>query len=239
MVTLKIVRMNLKQAALLAAVGTGLSTLASSWRAAVSIPSITYFQPGWMWWIAPLIAASAVLDMLLPFFYFALFRSESQLSFPKWSRTLSLLVASTGAAVLFVAALDFVHRRRSPTPVQYLNLSAELCCALLLFQVQRSAFVPDPTLIAGPRTFSFVTKAAGFWGGLCIAGYGLQVVAAPFVYAIVRHIAYQNVRRLPPFADILAQKLEMFVDVLSLWVLPWIVYTTQKPAEMLAPLWRL
>ena len=166
----------------------------------MSIRSITSIQPNWKWWATPLIVAVGLLDAMLPLFYFALYRFKGTLKFPKWSRTTALLVACALGAVFCVEALQFAQLRIFPTTSQYFSLFAELCCAVLLFQVGRAEFGANPTALPRSGPFFAITKAAGLWGGLWIAIGCFQVVATPFVYAAVRHIASGNGRPSPRFA---------------------------------------
>ena len=223
--------MNFKRAALISTIGTALGALGSFWTAGISIRSITSIQPSWKWWVTPLIVAVGLLDAMLPLFYFALYRFKGTLKFPKWTRTTALLVACALGAVFCAEALNFAQLRIFPTTSQYFSLFAELCCAVLLFQVHRAEVAQNPTALPRSGPFFAITKAAGLWGGLWIAIGCFQVVATPFVYAAVRHIASGNGRPSPQFAHMLVRNIEKFVNVLCLWVTPWLVYTIQRREE--------
>jgi hypothetical protein len=231
MVIRKMVRMNFKRAALISTIGTALGTIGSFWTARVSIRSITSIQPSWKWWVTLLIAAVVLLDAMLPLFYFALYRFKGTLKFPKWSRTAALLAACALGVVFCAEALNFAQLRILPATSQYLSLFAELCCAVLLFQVHWAKVAENPTPLPRSGPFFGVTKAAGLWGGLWIAIGCFQVVAMPFVYAVVRHIATGSGRPSPQFAHMLVQNIEKFVNVLCLWITPWLVYTIHRQAK--------
>jgi hypothetical protein len=193
------VRMNFKRAALISTIGTVLGAIGSFWTARMSIRSITSIQSSWKWWVIPLIVAASLLDAMLPLFYFALHRFKGTLKFPKWSRTTALLVACALGAVFFAEALDFAQLRIFPTTSQYFSLFVELCCAVLLFQIRRAEVAENPTPLPRSGPFFAITKAAGLWGGLWIAIGCFQVVATPFVYAVVRP---NCVRERPPVTPV-------------------------------------
>lgn len=222
--------MNFKRAALISTVGTALGTIDSFWTAHMSIRSITSIQPSWKWWVTPLIVAVSLLDAMLPLFYFGLYRLNGTLKFPKWSRTTALLVACALCAVLCAEALEFAQLRTFPSTSQYLSIFAELCCAVLLFEIARAKVAENLTPPSRQGPFFAITKAAAFWGGLWIAFGCFQVVATPFVYEVVRHIGPGNGRPSPEFAHMLVQNIQHLVSALCLWITPCLVYTIRGRA---------
>ncbi len=223
----KMVRMNVKTGALISAAGTVISTIGSFWIASVSIRSITSVHPSWKWWITPLFAL-ALLDGILPLFYWSLYRFEGRFKFPKSSRTTALLVACAMGVVLCLEALDLAKSRTFPTAPACLSLVGELCCALLLFCISQYRIEEDQAPQPKSGVFFIVTKVAALWGALWIAIGCLQVVATPFVFAVDRHVASGYGRPTPQFAHILVPSMERLVSVLCLWITPWLVYTISR-----------
>lgn len=223
--------MDLKRAALVSTIGTTLGFIGSFWTARMSIRSITSIQPTWKWWFIPLIVTVGLLDATLPLFYFALYRFNGTLKFPKWSRTTAIFVACALVVVSCAEALNLMRLRIFPAMPHYLSFLAELCCAVLLLQVYRTEIAENPTPLPRETGFFAITRAAGTWGGLWMAIGCFQLVATPFVFAVVRHVASRNGRPSPHFTYLLIQNVEKLANILCLWMTPWLIYTIHRRAS--------
>ncbi len=227
----KMVWMNFKRVALIAGIGTALSAIGSLLTYRASIRGITATQPSWRWWVTPLMAAVAVLEFMLPLFYFALYGSKATLTFPKWSRTSALLVASALSVVFCAKAVSFAQSRSFPSTSQGLSFFAALCCAVLLLQVSLAKVAENPAPLPKSGSFFALTKAAGLYGGLMIAIFGFRIVATPLAYSVFRDIATRNGHPSPSFAHMLILNIEQFIEVVCLYVTPCLIYMIYRRAE--------
>jgi hypothetical protein len=100
--------MNIRKAALITFVATVLGLLMPLWNAAQTVVGIAATHPLWKWWIIPAMMLVVLFSAIMPAFYFALYRNEEPLRFPKDLRPLSLAAALMLAIVMVVGFPQWV-----------------------------------------------------------------------------------------------------------------------------------
>ncbi len=167
------------------------------------------------WWIVPVIAFGYLFSTIMPVFYFALYRNEGTLRFPKHLRLLSLTTAlvfglfaawnlsvwigSIGSYWRAISMLDWRSGGASILAVardpRTLNQVASLLdeCSNLAYILLLIAFFRhadnESTGAPVPGLLGFVTKAAVILYGIWVAFNLVRLAAIPFIQSYLRHLA--------------------------------------------------
>jgi hypothetical protein len=191
--------------------------------------------PSGQTWVIPFMVLLSLFSAIMPAFYFALYRNQGTLHFPRRSRLLAL-----GAAVVFVmvVAAEWVMHPRGATSVldppqspwtisnagTLVNELSNLAYTLLLVALFRQAgddSDPDtPVLKALRLTAKVAVIAWGIWLGFILVRMGVT----PFVYHALRERALRAGVTPPRLGNILGEIIRQFLSQACLFTAPFIVY---------------
>jgi len=201
---------------------------------------------------------------VLPVFYFALYRNEGTLRFPKPLRRLSLVTAVVFALLAawslpdwigFIdyfssatvewrrgsaAVLAFVRDPRTVNEVGHLlNGCSNLAYILLLVAFYRQSDSESVAAAADlpPSAFlRWVTKVALIAYGIWVAFNLVRVVIAPFA---IRVAAFKAGVRPPHLGHVMMEVIEMLLSQACLFVAPYVVYNSwlrrDEPPDEIQP----
>ncbi len=223
-----------------------LSLLIPIWRLTQQTPS--YRLP--LLESVSLILFGYLFGAIMPMFYFALYRNEGTLRFPKPLRRLSLVTAVVFASLAawslpdwigFIdyfssatvewrsgsaAVLAFVRDPRTVNEVaKLLNGCSNVAYILLLVAFfQQSDSEPAVTTDVPPSGFlRRVTKVALVLWGIWVAFNLVRVVVTPLA---IRVAAFKTGRRPPQLGHIMMEVIEMLLTQACLFIAPYVVYNS-------------
>lgn len=213
--------MNIRKIALITFIATVFGSLMPLRNAAQTAMEISAAHPFWKWWIYPAMAVVLIpLSAIMPAFYFALYRYERPLEFPRRFRFLSL----AGALIsTIVTAGDLLKQ------VGLVNEISNLAYILLLFAFSRHSNLEsmEPNVTAcGLRLLTFITRIAVIVWTVIVAIAVVRVFLMPYVYFQSRDYALQIGRTPPKLGDWMAKAFRFLISQGCLLVVPFIIYKT-------------
>ena len=254
---------NLRSIALIACVTGVLSLPIPMWNAAQTTIAATS-QTNDFWRLAGtlLLVLVTLFTAIFPIFYFALYRNEAVLYFPKRLRLLALIAAAIFSVIVLTtlpayvksltdylarlvafdwsiggsSVLAIVRDRRTINQLStLLGQISNIATILLLIGIFCHAGEALESDVPVYRLLRVMTKIAFFTWRIVLAVTLLRFAALPFVYIQLRNYALQLGRTPPPFRDILAIR-ESLLQV-CLFAAPYIVYKslrerTPKPTKV-------
>lgn len=199
--------MSIRKIALITFVATVLDLVRPLWNVAQTAMEIGASHPLWKWWITPAMAVVVLpLSAIMPVFYFALYRNEEPLEFPRRFRPLSLAAALT---LTIVTARGLLKR------VGLFNELSNLAYILLLFAFYRHSNLESAqTNVAacGSRLLAFITRVAVMFWGIIVAILVVRLFLMPYVYFQLRDYALQVGRTPPKLSDWMAESIRPLID---------------------------
>lgn len=211
--------MDIRKVALVAFIASVLGMVRPSWDAAhrMTARGVT----GSMWWVIPAILFITLVSAIMPVFYFALYRDEGTMRFPRPLRKLALVAA---VAYLIATALRLQAWDGYWHVSTAVGLLANFAYILLLVSMSRESGEVPSAQVPPSDLLSTVTKLAVIAWGIWVA---FQVVRLPYVaftYPFMKRIAYQVGRSAPSLREMLTDVLLTFFSQASLLAAPYIVW---------------
>ena len=245
---------DLRSTALIACATGVLSLRVPAWNAIRTISAATS-PTNAFWRLAGItvLVLTILFSAIVPLFYFALYRNEAMLYFPKRLRLLALIAAVTffvivlttlpawirslGAYFAVLAAFDWrigaasvlVFVRDPRTIGQLSTLLGEasnIACILMLNAIFRSANEPLQADISVSKLLRVMTKAAVITWRIVLVIILVRLAALPYVLFRLRNDALQLGRTPPTFGDILA--IRESLQWPCLFAAPYIVYKSLR-----------
>jgi hypothetical protein len=190
-------------------------------------------HPESRWWMMPLTLFTALFTVLMPIFYFALFRSEGSIRTTKSLRLVAL--AGSLCVGLFVASgLPAVIEsfKRNPRTIDSVSLvfaeASNLFSILLLVALFRLKDDDSARTVPMSRMFRLATKITVTAWGLALVLRVLGLILVPFTYFQLRNYALQAGRISPPFGNLLREAIVGVISSAGLFAAPYILYRSQK-----------
>jgi hypothetical protein len=208
-------------------------------------------------WLVPLLVLACLVTAIMPVFYFALYRNEGSLRFPKNLRQASLVTAlvsglivgsglwhwfgSLGSYWRAMEALDWksgatsvIAAARDPRTIGQvstgLGVLSSLAYILLLlaFFLQANSELPTDADVPVSALLRRVTKLALVAWGLWVAFNLFRVCVTPYYYFQLRSVALQAGRRPPQLGIFMAKPIRTFLEQACLFMAPYIVYNSWR-----------
>jgi len=194
-----------------------------------------------------------LFSAIIPLFYFALYRNEALLCFPKRLRLLALIAAFTFGVIVLttlpawvrslaayfavLSALDWrigatnvlVFVRDPRTIGQLSTLLGEvsnIACILMLIAIFRCANEPIEADVPVSRLLRVMARVAVVAWRLVLVVILVRLAALPYVLFQLRNYAFQVGRTPPTFGDILAIRASLLWA--CLFAAPYIVYRSLR-----------
>ena len=245
---------DLRSIALIACVAGVLSLPVPMWNALQTIAVAT--QPKNGFWKAAGILAVVLMTLftaIIPVFYFALYRDEAILYFPKRLRLLALIAAFTFAVIVlttlpawvkslaaYFAALSALDWRigatnvlvfvRDPRTIGQLSTLlgevSNIACILMLIAIFRCANEPIEADVPVSGLLRVMARVAVVAWRLVFVVMLVRLAALPYVLFRLRNYALQVGRTPPTFGDILAIRESLLWP--CLFAAPYIVYRSLR-----------
>jgi hypothetical protein len=174
-----------------------------------------------MWWIIPSITLLCLFTAVMPVFYFALYRHEGTMQFPRPLRKLALAAA---AALVLVMAVRFQARGWAWNWIAAIGPLSNIPYLLLLISI--SWEVPEePFARTSPSNLlRIVTQVAVIAWGAWVAFQLVRLPYVAFTYPFMKRIADQVGRSAPSLPEMLTDVLLTFFSQASLLAAPYIVW---------------
>jgi len=242
---------DIRKAALITCTAAVLSLVIPVWHGTRTILATN--PPGK--WNIPLMVFVSFLTAIMPVFYFALYRNEGPLGFPKHLRLLSLAAALTLSVIVAAelpawigslgpywtamraldwtrGAISIVAAAQHPWTISHVSTLlgefSNLACILLLIAFSRQ--ITDESLPEIPvsRLLGLVAKVTVIAWGLWLAFNLIRVVLTPYTYVQARNYALQIGRTPPQLADLMAEPIRMLLQQACLFTAPYVVYKSRR-----------
>jgi hypothetical protein len=192
---------------------------------------------------------------IIPAFYFALFRNEAFLRFPKRLRLLALMAAFTFAVIVlttlpawirtlaaYLAVLAGVDWRIGASSVlaflgdprtiglfsTLIGELSDIAGILVLTVIVRSADEPLEADVPVSRLLRVMTKMAVISWGLWVAFLVVRVIAMPFAFVQTRTYALQIGRTPPLLWEMMAEAIRTLLIQTCLFAAPYVVYKSLR-----------
>jgi len=248
----------IRRIALITCIATASGALLPMWKFAQTVFGAQSMHTPWKWLSIPVLALASLLSAMMPVFYFALYRNEGTLRFPKRYRMLALAAAivvgimtaaelpewigSSGAYWRAMMALDwrsggitvFTFLRAPWTIRQVSTLLGEfsnLAFILLLIAFYRQASADSSAEAQYSRLLSVVARVVFIAWGIWLAFCVVRVVLTPLSYSQIRNYGLELGRRPPTFGHFVAEPLHMLLSQACLYTAPYIVYKSRPGGQ--------
>jgi hypothetical protein len=247
---------DLRGIALIACVAGVLSLPVPIWNAVRAISAATATKND-LWRLAGILISVllTVFSAIMLAFYFALYRNEAILNFPKRLRLLALATALTFAVMVlttlpawirslasYLARLTAFDWRIAPASVfaflrdpktigQFSTLLGELsniAYILVLIAIFRQTSDPLETDVPVSKPLRAVTQVAVISWGLWVAFLIVRVIAMPYVFVQTRTYALQIGRTPPLLWEMAAEAIRTPLIQTCLFAVPYIVYKSLR-----------
>ena len=200
------------------------------------------------WLLIPISGFLFYLTAIMPAFYFALYRNEGALHFPKRLRLLALLAAFTNVMLMvtdfpawirslssYLATFDWVAGAasvlvfvRDPRTVGQLStclmISSNIANILLLIAIFGHASEQTEPGAPVSEPLREMTKAAVILGGFVVVVVLLGLVLTPYNFYTLRNSALQIGRMPPALGGMLLSQARTVLVQACLFAAPYIVY---------------
>lgn len=240
---------DIRRVALIAFVLSVGSTLIALRDFTGKLNSITFTHPQAELWLALVTALGYLIATIFPAFYFALYRNEGTLHFPKRLRLLALAAALV-TGMMLVAGLpawirsiaDFITASslewstgaasvaflRSPGSIYQLaallgelTSLAQMLLLIAFFRWERSASVSDTP---ASKMLRLTTRIAFVSWGLVVAGAFVRLVALPFTVPQLQDVVIKAGRTPPPLSAFMGDAVRFLISQACLFAAPYVVY---------------
>lgn len=242
--------LDIRRAALIAAVAGALVILTPAWTGARMILGIDSLRP----WFIPLFLLEFCVSAFMPLFYFALYRNEGLPEFPKRLPMLSLLAAiifsgftvaelprwfeSFGPDWATIRTLDWkpgaatmLDAVREPATIReltsFLGVLSNFACVGLLVAFFRQDPKESSRGISVSSFLFLMTKIAVIIGGLIVAGCLIRFLFMPYLYIQLRDLATQNGVTPPRLANLILDAVRTLLIQACLFTAPYVVYRSR------------
>lgn len=250
---------DLRNAALVALVAGVMSLPIPMWNATQRMTRLEAYIL-YKTWINLFIVLLYVLAATMPVFYYALFRNQVVLHFPKRIRPLALMamicmlifathglpqIPKIGAYWTTLKMLDwkkaatFLAVARDPNTVGSVSLLlqgfanlASIWLFSVLFRLATNKQMPDPQV---SRQFRLTTKVAVVLSGLWFGFNVLRMIASPFVFLQIRNWALHAGRPAPSYWSFAREIVWALLSSAGLFAAPYIVYQSLKHPTVTVP----
>ncbi len=245
---------DIRETAFLACVASVIGLVIPMWNMSQQLSSLESRNPGSRWWMIPVSLLTFLFTATLPAFYFALFRNEGTLRFPKRLRLLALAGAVTSGVIVVAGFPDWIRSlsgylaapkfdwsvgasniltfARDPRTIAQLStllgkLSniAYILMLIAIFCRQSDRSETDAPISSLLRRVTKVTVIA--WG-LVVSAVLLGLLLTPYTFYTLRNYAAQVGRTPPAFGDLFVRQLRTLLQQSCLFVAPYIVYRSQR-----------
>jgi len=247
---------DLRRIALITCVTGVLSLPMPIWNTAQTIAAVT--EPkNYLWRLAGILAlvVLTLFTVTLPAFYFALYRDEAILHFPKRLRLLALVAALTFAVIVVATlpawvrslvayfaglsvldwstgATDVLVFVRDPRTIGHLytllGVLSNVAYVFVLIAIFRRADEPLENSVPVSRLLRIMTKVAVIAWGFALLAVVLGLLSTPYNFYALRNYALQIGRQPPAFGDMLVRQIRAVLLQACLFATPYIVYRSQR-----------
>ena len=244
---------DIKKTALLACTTAVLGVLIPVWNATQEMAALESNHPVMKLWIIPTVVLAWIFTATMPVFYFALYRNEGSLRFPKNLRQLSLVTAlvlgvivamdlggwigslgpywtamkaldwQIGATSVLTAARDSRTISQVSTVLAELSVFAYILLLIAFFRQPNTELFTEAD-VAVSRMLGFVTKVTLVAWGIWVAFNLIRVGLTPFAFFRIRSVALQIGKPPPQLASMMALATRTLLEQTCLFVAPYIVY---------------
>ena len=232
---------DLRKIAFLAFISSVLSLLTPVWNTTQTIMAFESTHPQSKIWMIPTILLVCLITASMLMFYFALFRNDRTLHFPRRFGPLALVgVVSLGVYVVLglpgvVRSLNvywtgtklFDGRSGATSVSTIAGEVSNLATILLLIVFFRQANDEPHAEVPISRLLDVATKVAVIAYGLWSAFNLVRLIVSPLIYSQLRDYALQVGREPPEFRSILAEVLPALLSSLGFLIAPYIVYKSR------------
>ncbi len=252
--------MDIKRTALVVCITSALAVVIPVWQAMRQMAALASSHPTMKLWMIPGGVLAWLFTAILPLFFFAVYRNEGTLRFPKYLRLCSLVTAlvfgflvalglwewsgylsSYWTAMKLVdwesGAISVVGAARNPRTIGVVSAvlgevgNFAYILSLLAFWHQPDSESADAEVPVS-RLLSFVTKVALIGYGLWVAFNLVRLVVTPYFYFQLRNTALRIGRQPPQLTNMMASTLRMLLEQACLFMAPYIVYNSwRRPDE--------
>jgi hypothetical protein len=234
--------MDVRKAALIACIAAVLGLLIPVWNSTHQVLAIESARPQ-LWWAIPMIVLLDLFAAILPLFYFALYRNEGALQFPKDLRLLALAAGLALSTITAVGLPGWIASFRSTSVMPsvrevwtigdtstLLGAFSNLAGILLLITFSRQGVneLHGPSL---SRLLVTVTRVAVITWGFWVAFNVLRWFLTPYTYVQLRNYAQQIGRISPSFAYVVGDASRTLVTQACLLAAPYIVWRASSRPE--------
>jgi hypothetical protein len=234
----------IRKIALVTFIASILSLLAPAWNFTQTMVGIVSRQSASGWRVIPMALFAFLSSVIMPVFFFALYRNEGTLRIPKpvklLSKAAALILALFVVSALWTEFLDpgFTARGGSSDGeartighiVGLLSTFSNAALLLLLVAFNLHTNQESTPDVPGSRLLDQVTKVAVVFNGLVLAFLVVRCLLTPYTYSTLKDFALQNGRTLPPFSALLEEAIRTLVLQACLFTAPLVVFKSQPLA---------
>jgi hypothetical protein len=241
---------DIRKAALIACVAMVLGVLIPAWDGARTMLAIESIGS----WSIPLILLTYCVTAIMPVFFFALYRNEGLLDFPKSLRVLSLAAAIVLGVITVAGLPQWIETLRSywadirtldwtagaeavsivaGEPGTYTQVAtllggfSNLAYIMLLIALFKQAGKETDGDIPNSRMLAIMTKIAVIAWGLIVAGCVVRLLFLPFVNSQIRDLAIQVGRTPPRLGTMMVDAVRTLLSQACLFTAPHVVYRSR------------
>jgi hypothetical protein len=237
--------MNIRKVALITFIAAILGLLMPLWNISQTAVSAVSTHPPWKWWMIPALVFAVLISVIMPVFYFALFRNEGPLQFPKHLRPLSLaaalLFAITMASGFLPWAGPFGPGENTSVLTEVsgalnvrhiaalLGVLSNLAYLLLLVTFFQHSNAESNEASSRSAFLTFIAKVAVMvWAVWLVFNVARLLIFTPYSYFEIRDYLGRMGRTPPLLRDMMAQSLLNLVEQGCLFTAPFVVYRSRS-----------
>ena len=230
--------------ALITFIASILASVAPAWNFTQAMGATVSIRDASGWWFIPEALFISLASAIMPVFFFALYRNDGALLFPRrmklLSRAAAFLLGLFVVAALRVEFLDPGFSARGGWGVEQtrtighivslLNMSFNASLVLLLVSFNLDANQESAPDVPVSRFLDQTTKIAVSVTGLVLAFLLIRCVLSPYTYSVFKDAATGNGRTLPPFSELLKPAIRDFALQACAFVVPFAVFKREPLA---------
>jgi hypothetical protein len=230
--------MDIRKAALVAFMASVLGVLLPGWNGAHRMAAMEPAHPPW--WFAPTVVAVVLFTVILPAFYFALYRNQGTLRFSRHLRLLAL-TAALALGVITVAELpgwieslgragarSVLTPGRGPLTLhdisELFGMLANTAYILTMVAVYRQASDEPVPFAPVSKFLRVMARVAVTAWGIWVTFNFIRLVITPYNYAVLQGVALRTGQTPPPFRDMVADAARILLSQASLFAGPYIIW---------------
>ena len=234
-------RMDIRRAALIACIASALSSLMPIRNMVQTMMEWTYPR----WWVIPAAVVVPLLCATMPVFYFALYGNHGSMRFSPRQRLLAITAALAMGPRLAIAITRWIGSLGYEGPRTVLapnrgmftrgdinglfGILADAAVIFLMVRMYRHV-TPVPDAFVPVSTFlRIATLVALILWGIWVASIVCRLVLSPYIYAMIRKVAFQIGRTPPSFRDIFLEMALPLWSGLGILAAPFIIWRASLP----------